>query len=146
MVDKPIFTQKFTAEFNTSQDTLRQLASMEWNIDELFRVVYSAGIDATDITNIKTLYHYVLYVYADRIWAMSWTVLQDEAAIKEKALEAMYEDWIRKNPNKAPIGLLRKLREYKRWLYEVKQKRIKLGVPTRTETTAAERMDKAAGV
>ena len=51
-----------------------------------------------------------------------------------------------KHKDQVPTTLLVRLREYKRWLYEVKQKQIKLGVPTRTETTGEERMKKAAGV
>jgi hypothetical protein len=58
----------------------------------------------------------------------------------------MYNDWKKNHPKEVPTLMLRKLREYKRWLYEVKQKKIKLGVPTRTETTAQERLEKAAGV
>jgi len=148
-----IFTKKQVAEYNTSQDSLRQLAQMEWNIDEMFRNVYNGGIDATDSLGIKNLYHYLVFIYADRLWAFSWTVLQNSDD-KEKLtftrfetdLKDLYSDWMTKHKDQVPTTLLVRLREYKRWLYEVKQKQIKLGVPTRTETTGEERMKKAAGV
>jgi hypothetical protein len=149
-----VFTKKQVAEYNTSQDTLRQLATMEWNIDEMFRAVYAGGIDSSDSIGIKTLYHYLVFVYADRLWAFAWSVLQSSKDSNEptfekyeKELVALYTDWNKlTNRDKVPKDLIIKLREYKRWLYEIKQKRIKLGVPTRVETTANERMEKAAGV
>jgi len=151
---EPIFTKRFTAEFNTSQDTLRQLATMEWNIDEIFRQVYSNGLDKNDIPMIKTLYHYIVFIYADRLWSMSWTILQEDKDNDkadtftkfEKELKILYDDWINKNKDKIPTALVERLREYKRWLYEVKQKRIKLGIPTREESSGLERLRKAAGV
>ena len=154
--NRQFFTKKFTAEFNTGQDTLRQLAQMEWNLDNLFAAIYTEGINSMDISKIDTLYHYLLYVYADRLYSMAWSVLQrpqkDEPSKEEtfdsyeKELEGMYDDWKKNHPKEVPKALIRRLREYKRWLYEVKQKKIKLGVPTRTETTALERLQKAAGV
>lgn len=153
MAYNPIFTKKQVAEFNTSQDSLRQLATMEWNIDEMFRMVYAGGVDSSDATGIKNLYHYIVYVYADRLWAFSWTIIQSNKDEKkdtfkkyEKELEELYIDWIKNNKDKIPVTLLKRLREYKKWLYEIKQKQLKLGVPTRTETTAHERLEKAAGV
>jgi hypothetical protein len=151
--NKGFFTKKFTAEFNTGQDTLRQLAQMEWNLDNMFAMIYSDGINTMDISRIDTLYHYLLYVYADRLWSMSWSVLQENTDEKEttftkyeKEIEEMYNDWKKHHAKEVPKALLRKLREYKRWLYEVKQKKIKLGVPTKVETTAKERLQKAMGV
>jgi hypothetical protein len=154
MADNTVFTKKQVAEYNTSQDSLRQLATMEWNIDEMFRAVYAGGIDSSDSIGIKTLYHYLTFVYADRLWAFAWTILQENDDPKkatfskfEKELTELYNDWnTAQNRNKVPKDLIIKLRQYKRWLYEVKQKQIKLGVPTRVETTANERMEKAAGV
>lgn len=150
---KGFFTKKFTAEFNTGQDTLRQLATMEWNLDNMFATIYTNGVNRLDMAGIETLYHYLVYIYADRLWSMSWSVLQssDDEGDKtftryETELTAMYEDWKKNHKDSVPTALLKKLREYKRWLYEVKQKQIKLGVPTRTETTARERLEKAAGV
>lgn len=138
-----VFTKKFTAEFNTSQDSLKQLASMEWNVDEMFRLVYTHGVDKTDVANIRSLYHYLVYIYADRIYSIAYTVLQDEFQKKEEELEKLYSDWIVNNPGKVPVTLMRKLREYKRWLYEIKQKRVKLGIPTKTEYSPQEAMKKA---
>jgi len=154
MAESTFFTKRQVAEYNTSQDSLRQLATMEWNIDEMFRNVYNGGIDASDGLGIKNLYHYLVFVYADRLWAFSWTKIQtnkDKEVLTftkfENELKELYADWNKpENKDKTPTTLLLKLREYKRWLYEVKQKQIKLGVPTRTETTAKERMEKAAGV
>ena len=153
MAGNPIFTSKQVAEYNTSQDSLRQLATMEWNIDEMFRMVYEGGIDIKDSLGIKNLYHYLVYVYADRLWAFSWSILQDNKNDKirtftkyEGELESLYVDWIKNNKDKIPTTLLQKMREYKRWLYEIKQKQLKLGVPTRKETTAVERLEHAAGV
>ena len=153
MDNSPVFTKKQVAEYNTSQDSLRQLATMEWNIDEMFRMVYNGGVDASDFLGIKNLFHYLVYVYADRLWAFSWSIIQEnkDAKVKtfskfERELEELYKDWITAHRDKTPTSLLIKMREYKRWLYEIKQKQIKLGVPTRTETTAVERMEKAAGV
>lgn len=150
---KGFFTKKFTAEFNTGQDTLRQLATMEWNLDNMFAAIYTNGVNKLDMAGIETLYHYLVYIYADRLWSMSWSVLQksekknDITFTKfETELTTMYEDWKKNHKDYVPTALLKKLREYKRWLYEVKQKQIKLGVPTRTETTARERLEKAAGV
>lgn len=150
---KGFFTKKFTAEFNTGQDTLRQLATMEWNLDNMFAAIYTNGVNKLDLSGIETLYHYLVYIYADRLWSMSWSVLQksekknDITFTKfENELTTMYEDWKKNHKDSVPTALLKKLREYKRWLYEVKQKQIKLGVPTRTETTARERLEKAAGV
>lgn len=150
---KGFFTKKFTAEFNTGQDTLRQLATMEWNLDNMFAAIYTNGVNKSDMAGIETLYHYLVYIYADRLWSMSWSVLQksenknDITFTKfETELTTMYEDWKKNHKDSVPTALLKKLREYKRWLYEVKQKQIKLGVPTRTETTARERFEKAAGV
>lgn len=150
---KGFFTKKFTAEFNTGQDTLRQLATMEWNLDNMFAAIYTNGVNKLDMAGIETLYHYLVYIYADRLWSMSWSVLQksekknDITFTKfETELTTMYEDWKKNHKDSVPTALLKKLREYKRWLYEVKQKQIKLGVPTRTETTARERLEKAAGV
>lgn len=150
---KGFFTKKFTAEFNTGQDTLRQLATMEWNVDNMFTMIYTNGINKLDLAGIDTLYHYLIYVYADRLWSMSWNILQksekpeDTTFTKfETELEAMYADWKTNHSKDVPTALIKKLRQYKRWLYEVKQKQIKLGVPTRTETTALERLQKAAGV
>ena len=154
MAFNPVFTSKQVADYNTSQDSLRQLATMEWNIDEMFRMVYNGGIQVDDSLGIKNLYHYLVYVYADRLWAFSWSVLQsnkDEKIITfskyEAELKKLYDDWIKgENKDKIPTTLLIKMREYKRWLYEIKQKQLKLGVPTRKETTAQERMEHAAGV
>lgn len=150
---KGFFTKKFTAEFNTGQDTLRQLATMEWNLDNMFAAIYTNGVNKLDMAGIETLYHYLVYIYADRLWSMSWSVLQksekkDDITFTkfETELTTMYEDWKKNHKDSVPTALLKKLREYKRWLYEVKQKQIKLGVPTRTETTARERLEKAAGV
>lgn len=150
---KGFFTKKFTAEFNTGQDTLRQLATMEWNLDNMFAAIYTNGVNKLDLSGIETLYHYLVYIYADRLWSMSWSVLQksekkDDITFTkfETELTTMYEDWKKNHKDSVPTALLKKLREYKRWLYEVKQKQIKLGVPTRTETTARERLEKAAGV
>lgn len=150
---KGFFTKKFTAEFNTGQDTLRQLATMEWNLDNMFAAIYTNGVNKLDLAGIETLYHYLVYIYADRLWSMSWSVLQKSENDKditftkyEKEITDMYSDWKLNHKDSVPTALLKKLREYKRWLYEVKQKQIKLGVPTRTETTARERLEKAAGV
>ena len=150
---KGFFTKKFTAEFNTSQDSLRQLATMEWNVDNMFTMIYTNGINKLDLAGIDTLYHYLIYVYADRLWSMSWNILQKSEKPEdltftkfEKELEDMYADWKTNHSKDVPTALIKKLRQYKRWLYEVKQKQIKLGVPTRTETTALERLQKAAGV
>jgi len=142
----PDFIKKQVAEFNTSQDTLRQLATMEWNIDEMFRMVYNGGIDISDSGGVKNLYHYLVFVYADRLWAFAWKGNKENITEKEKELKNLYDDWIIRNKDKVPTTLLIKLREYKRWLYELKQEKLKLGVPTRYETTAQERMEKAAGV
>lgn len=154
MDNSPIFTRRQVAEYNTSQDSLRQLATMEWNIDEMFRMVYNGGVDSSDSLGIKNLYHYLVYVYADRLWAFSWSIIQENKDDKvktfskfEKELEALYIDWIKgSNKDKVPTTMLKKMREYKRWLYEIKQKQIKLGVPTMTETSATERLQKVSGV
>ncbi len=145
---EPIFTKKQVAEFNTSQDSLKQIVQMEWNVDELFRQVYSYGLDKNDIPLIKSLYHYLLYVYADRLYSIMWTVLQREADEKEKQIEKLYSDWISNSANKSkvPTTLLRELRTYKRWLYEQKQKVLRLGIPTKEESTGLDRLKKAAGV
>ena len=146
--DKPMFTKKFTAEFNTGQDTLRQIATMEWNIDEMFRMVYTGGINKSDTEGIKNIHHYLVYVYADRLYSMAWETTHKEFREYEKKLKELYDDWMN-NPNnrsKVPRQLLDELRLYKRWLYEVKQKRLKMGVPTREETTAKERLNRVAGV
>lgn len=140
------FTRRQVAEFNTSQDTLRQIATMEWNIDEMFRVIYSSGVDRQDNELIKGLFHYVTYVYADRMYAFSWTKIQPIYKEFELELEALYNDWIKNHPKEVPMALLRKIRQYKKWLYEVKQKQLRLGVPTKIETTALERLDKAMGI
>ena len=148
-----IFTKKQVAEFNTSADTLRQIAQMEWNINEMFRVIYSGGIDPTDNTPIKIVYHYIVYVYADVLWGFAWSILQKNKDEKEatfdkfeKELEILYNDWTKNHKDQVPTTLLERLRAYKKWLFEVKQKKLKLGIPTRTETDANERMEKAAGV
>jgi hypothetical protein len=159
MAEQPtIFTGKQVAEFNTSADTLRQIATMEWNIDTMFANIYAGGLTHSDNIAIDTLFHYLVYVYADRLWALSWKVLQerneknkDNKSIAtfrdfEERLLAMYEDWKKYHKNEIPTALIGELRIYKRWLYEVKQKQIKLGIPTRTETTSLERLDKAMGV
>jgi len=147
MGDTPgVFVRKQVAEFNTSQDSLKQIATMEWNIDEMFRLVYCGGIDKSDNEGIVNLYHYLVYIYADRLFALSWSTLQPKFDAFEKELELLYIDWKKNHPGEVPMFLLKRLRFYKRWLYEVKQKQIKLGVPTRNETTAKERMEKAAGV
>ena len=146
MEDKPLFTPKFTTEFNTAADTLRQIATMEWNIDEMFRMVYAGGIDTGDINGIKNIYHYLVFVYADRIWSFSWEQEHKNFREKEKELKELYDDWIKNQKDKVPVTLLEKLREYKRWLYEMKQKKIKMGVPTKKETTATERLKAASGV
>ena len=153
MANNTMFTKKYVAEYNTSQDTLRQLATMEWNLDNMFASIYTNGVNTLDLNGIETLYHYLVYVYADRLWSFSWSILQKNEDEKEPTFEkfeneikGMYEDWKKNNKDKVPTGLVMKLREYKRWLYEVKRKKLKLGIPTRTETTAHERMEKAAGV
>jgi hypothetical protein len=150
---KGFFTKKFTAEFNTSQDSLRQLATMEWNIDTMFATIYTNGLNKLDLPGIDTLYHYLVYVYADRLWSLSWTILQFSSNKEdltfttwEKELEILYLDWKTKHEGEVPTMLIRRLREYKRWLYEVKQKQIKLGIPTKVETTSKERLEKAMGV
>jgi len=115
--NRQFFTKKFTAEFNTGQDTLRQLAQMEWNLDNLFAAIYTDGINAMDISKIDTLYHYLLYIYADRLYSMSWTTLQKNEKDEkeqtfdgyEKELEQMYNDWKKNHPKDVPRMLLRRL-------------------------------------
>jgi hypothetical protein len=140
------FIKNQVAEFNTSQDSLKQIATMEWNIDEMFRIIYAGGIDSSDNNSIRNVYHYVVYIYADRLWALAWTIAKKEMTNYENELKRLYDDWITNHANEVPKTLLIKLREYKRWLYELKQEKLKLGVPTRTETTAQDRMKKAAGI
>jgi hypothetical protein len=146
MEQTPIFTRKFTAEFNTAADTVRQIATMEWNIDEMFRMVYAGGVDTGDINGIKNIYHYLVFVYADRLWSMAWESIHKDFKEREDELKLLYDDWIINQKDKVPVTLLEKLREYKRWLYEVKQKKIKMGVPTKDQTTAKERLKSASGL
>jgi hypothetical protein len=137
------FTQKFSADFNTSQDSLKQIASHEWNLEMMFVRVYTEGLDTKDIPVIKSLYHYIVKIYADRLYAIMWANKQDELKEKETEIEQIYLDWIRNNPEKVPTGLVEKLRLYKRWLYEVKQKSIKMGIPTKIERSSQEAVVKA---
>lgn len=157
--DNFIFQGREVAEFNTSQDSLRQIAQMEWNIDEMFRVLYSSPKNHKEI--IHTLYNYITRVYADRLWSMSWTIIQTGSSPKKKTQEerdkeATFTNWEKNltkdykkyllSPLEYPEEFIENLREYKRWLYEIKQKRLRLGIPTKTETTAEERFEKVAGV
>jgi hypothetical protein len=141
--EAPVFQRKHTVEYNTSQDSLKQLAQMQWNVDEMFRAVYAGGINTNDIFNIDTLYHYLVFIYADRIHALCWTVLQKELQGKEDKLIAAYYDWKKNNPQKVPTGLIWEMRLYKRWLYEIGQKRLRLGIPTKVEMSAQEATIKA---
>ena len=141
--EKPIFTKKFSADFNMGADSLTQIANHEWNIEMQFIKIYANGLDEGDISAIKGLYQYIVRIYADRLHAIMWTTTQKEANDWEKELEESYNDWIKNNPSKVPIGLVEKLRLYKRWLFEIKQKVIKMGIPTKLEMTQIEAIKKA---
>ncbi|PLW80753.1 hypothetical protein C0585_00960 [Candidatus Woesearchaeota archaeon] len=146
-MDKPIFVPKFTAEFNTGQDTLKQLSQMEWNVDMLFVQLREMQLqEEIDLDTVDRLYFYLIEVYGDRLYSMMWSVLQEEGRERENKLNEMYKDWKKNHGDKIPTALIQELRGYKKWLYEVKQKNIKLGVPTRTETTGKERLERAAGI
>jgi hypothetical protein len=147
MVDtKPVWSRRMVAEFNTSQDTLSQIAAHEWNVDELFRHIYMDGLNTNDVSAIKSLYYLIVKIYADRIYSVMWSDLQTEANEKEKKLERLFNDWIKNNRDKIPTLLVEELRLYKRWLYEMKQKKLNMGIPAREEKTALEKLKAAAGV
>lgn len=154
-----IFQRREVAEFNTSQDSLRQMAQMEWVLDSFFTNIYSKS--KLEPLDIQTLYNYLTRVYADRLYSLSWTIIQTGTSEKkktkeekekevtfenwEKKLDSMYKNWIQ-NPKNYPVDFIEEMRKYKRWLYEIKQKRLRLGIPTKTETTAEERFERVAGV
>lgn len=153
MSNNPNFMTKQVAEFNTSQDTLRQIATMEWNVDEMFRVVYNDGLNKNDIPLIKNLYHYLVNIYADRLYSFAWEIHKSHKDPKiktfssfEKELRKLYDDWVKRHKDQVPVGLIEKMREYKKWLYVLKQTKLKLGVPMRKESTSEERLDQAMGV
>jgi len=150
---KPMFTRKHIAEFNTGQDTLEQIATLEWRIDELVYRVYQSlarnGKDDLGVTTkilIQDYYTILVKVYRIRLRTMMYYVTQEEDMIRLKEVQELYTDWLNNNINKNPVALLEKLDEYREWLGEIKQKRINLGVPMRQDYSAKERLNKAAGV
>jgi hypothetical protein len=147
-----------TCALPISQDTLRQIASMEWNVDEMFREVYNDGINKNDIPLIKNLYHYLVMVYADRLYSFTHSKYRIDSKKKEgksryftfeyfeKRLKFFYEDWLKNHPNAVPLKLIEELREYKKWLYQLKQGILRLGVPMKSETTGKQNLLKVAGI
>ena len=163
MVERPnaFFVNRQVAEFNTSADSLTQLANMEWTIDMLFIRLKEVGKSKDSIIVIEMIYQYIVESYADRLYSLAWSKLRervkkDEIPYDPERLDTfedweinlkdLYKEWTDNKKENYPRELVNKLRMYKRWLYCVKQDKIKVGIPMRTEMTAQQKLKKVIGV
>lgn len=146
-VRETFFSKKFSADHNTSKDTLEQIALYEWYIEQAFLKIYNDGLSASDLNDIEYLYRLLVEVYGDRLNAMMYSAVQGKAKPREEKVNELYKQIFDSGKNTVSIGLIKEfmkeLREYKRWLYEVKQKNIKMGIPTKAEMTQKEAIKKA---
>jgi hypothetical protein len=144
MVETPIFTKKHTAEFNTSADSLSQLANYEWILDWKWIELREDIRTHQKVDYVHFLFDLTL-IYSDRLIAIAWKDKADEIREWEKEIRLLYDDWKKNNQQHIPTMLIEKLRLYKQWLYIVKQQNIKLGIPMREERSASDAVKKAIG-
>lgn len=142
-------TGKFTAEFNTSYDTLAQLAQIEWNLDSLiFKTNHARSNNGYSEDGIP---FYVLIddlvqmvkIYRRRLRNCMWGMLQD----KEKQdwwnnIKPLYEGWKKKKKKYFPTSLFEWIEDYVEWLGEQKQQKLRLGIPLKKEYSTKEKLDR----
>jgi len=158
---------RYTAEFNTGQDSLEQLAVIEWTIDNLFVEIWESIRTQGDLTKIHALYDWVLRVYYKRLFSMMWERTQKwfekgEEMEKEKdedgkeknvwvkktdvcaeGIKKLYFEWQKpENRRKVPMNLIEKMEKFHRDLLECKQKQMNLGIPMRKEQKLSEKLNK----
>lgn len=141
-------TRRFTTEFNTGEDTLKQMATIEWFIDGKFveiteaksRQGFSKNGDPFHILVDELMQ--LIRIYRRRVRNCMWSDLQT----KEKEqywneIKRKYNSW--KNAKKSkyfPNELMDLLEDYIEWLGEMKQQKIKLGIPIKPEYTKEEKL------
>jgi len=142
-------TGKFTAEFNTSYDTLAQLAQIEWNLDSLiFQVNHARSNNGYSDEGVPfyvlmdDLFQFVK-IYRRRLRNCMWGMLQE----KEKKewwgkLKPLYKQWKEKKKGYFPTGLFDLIEEYVEWLGEQKQQKLRLGIPLKKEYSTKEKLNR----
>ena len=156
----------YTAEFNTGQDSLEQLAVIEWTISNLFVEIWDKLRINGDLSKIHSLYDWLIRIYYRRLYAMMWETSQrwfehGEVAKKKKVegkeitewikksdlcfdeIERLYWEWQRpENNRRMPLALVQSMEKFHTNLLEEKQKKMNLGIPMRKEQGLKERLGK----
>jgi hypothetical protein len=140
----PIFSKKYTAEYNTSADSLAQLATYEWLLDLGWMEVNNEIRNGKKTASIHNLLDLTL-IYSDRLNAIAWKDKQDEINKWENEVLTEYNAWVTNKDREQliPVKLMNLLRSYKKWLYIIKQQNIRLGIPMREQRSASDSAKKA---
>jgi len=136
------FYEKHTGDWNTGQDSLKQLATLEWNIDMGYMDALEEIRSGQKPMTLHELYDYMI-IYYDRLRSCMYLYLQQQCDKDELLLENLYNSWKNNSPDEVPMRLLQAMRQFKRKLYDIKQKTLRIGIPMKKEMTNEEKVDKA---